>query len=80
MRHDSPAFRQKIFNIAEAQREPMIEPHGVADDLGWKAETWVAEGRRSVGHAALLPLSMISAQLDDAGVTKKAKITEHHSL
>ena len=44
MRHDNPAFSQKIFNIAEAQRETVLEPHGVADDLGWKAETWIAEG------------------------------------
>jgi len=36
--------RAVSFSIAEAQREPVIEPHGVADDLGWTAETWVAEG------------------------------------
>jgi len=41
VRHDNPAFSQKIFNIAEAQRETVLEPHGVADDLGWKAETWM---------------------------------------
>jgi hypothetical protein len=34
----------KIFNIAEAQRETVVEPHAAADDLGWNAETWVAEG------------------------------------
>jgi hypothetical protein len=44
VRHDNPALSQKIFNIAEAQRETVIEPHGVANDLGWKAETWVAKG------------------------------------
>jgi len=44
VRHDNPAFSQKIFNIAEAQRETVLEPHGVADDLGWKAETWIAKG------------------------------------
>jgi hypothetical protein len=44
VRHYNPAFSQKIFNIAEAQRETVVELHGVADDLGWKAETWVSEG------------------------------------
>ena len=44
VRHYNPAFSQKIFNIAEAQRETVVEPHGVADDLGGKAETWVAKG------------------------------------
>jgi len=33
-----------IPNIAEAQRETVIEPHGVADDFGWKTEAWVAKG------------------------------------
>jgi hypothetical protein len=44
VRHYNPAFSQKIFNIAEAQRETVVELHGVAGDLGWKAETWVSEG------------------------------------
>ena len=31
--HD-PAFRQQIFDVVEAQREPEIEPDRVLDDLG----------------------------------------------
>ena len=26
-----------VLDIAEAQREPMVQPNGLADDLGWKA-------------------------------------------
>jgi hypothetical protein len=29
-----PALSQHIFNVAIAEREPDIEPHGVPDDLG----------------------------------------------
>ena len=31
--HD-PAFRQQILDVAEAQREPNIEPDRVLDDFG----------------------------------------------
>ena len=53
MGHYNPAFSQKIFNIAEAQRETVVEPHGVNDNLGWKAETWVAECRSCRPFATL---------------------------
>jgi hypothetical protein len=33
---DAPLSR-KVFHIAKAQREPMVQPHGMADNLGWKA-------------------------------------------
>ena len=33
---NDPALCQKIFDIAEAQAEPMIEPDGMADDLDRK--------------------------------------------
>ena len=29
-------LREKIFDIAEAQREPMVQPNGMADHLEWK--------------------------------------------
>jgi hypothetical protein len=43
--HD-PAFRQQIFDVAEAQREPEIEPDRVLDDFGRKAIAAIAK----LGH------------------------------
>src|ERR1700730_4850928 len=40
--HD-PAFRQQIFDVAEAQREPNIEPDRVLDDFGRKAIAAIAD-------------------------------------
>jgi hypothetical protein len=28
---------EKVLDIPKAQREPMAEPNGMADDLGWEA-------------------------------------------
>ena len=28
---------EKVLHIAKAQSEPMVQPDGMADDLGWKA-------------------------------------------
>ena len=28
---------EKVLDIPKAQREPMVEPNGMADDLGWEA-------------------------------------------
>ena len=42
-RHHDPAFRQQIFDVAEAQREPNIEPDRVLDDFGRKAIAAVAD-------------------------------------
>ncbi len=54
---DDPALGQKIFDITEAQAEPMIEPDGVADDLRRKAMSVVAlpivAHRRTVPGASL---------------------------
>src|SRR5215813_12142253 len=33
IRHDHAAFHQQLFPIAEAQAEPKVQPHGVADDV-----------------------------------------------
>jgi hypothetical protein len=38
-----PAFRQQIFDVAEAQREPNIEPDRVLDDFGRKAIAAIAD-------------------------------------
>ena len=29
-------LREKVLDIAKAEREPMVQPNGVADDFGWK--------------------------------------------
>jgi len=39
---NDPALGQKIFDIAEAQAEPVIQPDGVADDFGRKPVSVVA--------------------------------------
>lgn len=33
-RDDDAALRQEVFHVAQAQREPIIEPHRRGDDLG----------------------------------------------
>ena len=33
---DAP-LSEKVLDIAKAQSEPMVQPDGMADDLGWKA-------------------------------------------
>ncbi len=50
---DDPALRQKILDLPKAQAKAMIEPDGVADDLGRKAVSAVAG--RIVVHLASLP-------------------------
>ena len=46
------ALGQKIFDIAQAQREAIVEPHGIADDLRGKSISSIvgrlAEHRRSL--------------------------------
>ena len=35
--HRDATLREKVLYIAKAQREPMVQPNGMADDFGWKA-------------------------------------------
>jgi hypothetical protein len=35
IRHDDPSFQQHFFNMAQAQRKPIIEPDGTGDNL-WR--------------------------------------------
>ena len=51
-RHAS--LREEIFNIAEAEAEPMVEPDRVADDVG-RESTSVIAGRLAP-HRPTLPL------------------------
>ena len=39
---------EKIFDIAKTQREPMVQPDGMADDFGWKAVASIQGFYRSI--------------------------------
>jgi hypothetical protein len=52
VRDRDPALREEIFDLSKAETEPVVHPHGVGDDLGWKAVsaiTW-----RRAGHLPTL--------------------------
>ena len=42
VRHDDASVGQEIFDISEAQAIPVVDPHGVADDVRRKAMPRVA--------------------------------------
>jgi len=44
---DDAALGEQILNVTEAEVETKVQPHGVSDDLGWKA---VAPIRRPVSE------------------------------
>ena len=58
VRDGDTSLRQEILDVAEAQAEAVIEPHGVADDLDW--ETVSAIAALGVGHGRTLPASPLS--------------------
>ena len=51
--HRDAALGQEIFDIAKAHTEAVIQPNGVADDLGGKSISVVA--RRVAFHRPSLP-------------------------
>ena len=51
--HD-PALCQQFFNIAKAEREAEIQPHRVADDFRWEAESFVIGGSGVCFHTTTL--------------------------
>ena len=53
VRHEHASFSQQILDIPEAQAVPVIDPHGVADDLRRKAMPQVT-GSTS-GHPDIVP-------------------------
>ncbi len=61
---DTPAG-QHVLHVSEAEREAMIEPHRVADDVGWKPVSAVA------GHAVTLPAG---GQVDNAVAKNGASV------
>ena len=44
---DAP-LREKVFDVAKAESEPMVQSNGMADDFGWKAVTSIQGFHRSV--------------------------------
>jgi hypothetical protein len=50
---DDATFRENQFDVTEAEAEYVIQPDGMADDLGWKAVAIVRVGRSF--HAITLP-------------------------
>src|SRR3954447_8155156 len=58
--HVDAAGRQHLFDHAQAQREPEIQPHGMADDLAWKAVAGVG-GLGCGCHAGHLPVPALPA-------------------
>src|SRR3982751_5694001 len=61
MAHVDAAGRQHLFDHAQAQRKAEGEPHGVADDLAWKAVASVG-GLGGGCHAGRLPVPVLSAK------------------
>ncbi len=49
------ALSKKILDIAEAERAPMIEPHGVTNDLRWKTVALISKSHeRILAHRQLM--------------------------
>src|SRR5215471_17203887 len=64
--HDYAAFKEELFHIAEAQAEPKVQPHRMADDLNRKSVILIfRDGRRCV-HGATLTHCMGTQQVDNA--------------
>ena len=53
VRDGDSAVREKVFDVAEAQGEAVVEPDGVADDGGRESVAGIADD--VVGHPATLP-------------------------
>src|SRR4051794_31301450 len=61
MAHVDATRRQHLFDHAQAQREPEVQPNGVADDLAWKAVAGVG-GLGCGCHAGPLPVPTFPAK------------------
>src|SRR6056300_799782 len=47
------SFREQIFNIAKTEVESMVEPDGIADDIGWESVPLVRIHRRIIDQRRL---------------------------
>src|SRR5215217_1176656 len=61
MAHVDAAGRQHLFHHAKAERKAEVQPHGVADDLAWKAVAGVG-GLGCGCHARHLPVPACPAK------------------
>src|SRR3954468_16419089 len=61
MAHVDAAGRQHLFHHAQAERKAEVQPHGVADDLAWKAVAGVG-GLGCGCHARHLPVPAFPAK------------------
>ena len=39
--NENAALSKQVFDIPVAEIESVVEPHGIADDVGWKSMTFV---------------------------------------
>ena len=37
VRHRDATIGERVLDIAKVETEPVVQPNGMADDLGWKA-------------------------------------------
>jgi hypothetical protein len=51
VRQGDSTFRHQLLDIAIAEGEAVVQPHAVADDLGWESMTLVQIGGRQCVHA-----------------------------
>src|SRR5262245_23200748 len=51
---DDSAFQEYLVDVAKAQAEPEVQPHGVADDLDRKAMILIFCGNERCVHAVTL--------------------------
>src|SRR5271155_2789631 len=50
--HRHSAFRQQIFDVAQAEGEPKIEPYSLVNDLRWETIPAVADFLHPLGYSA----------------------------
>ena len=58
--HDDAVVGEKVLDISEAERDPTIEPHGLADELGREAMASAMGFRQSTGACHSRPSSICS--------------------
>src|SRR6266568_973589 len=67
MADNDAALGEQILNVAEAEVETKVQPHGVRDDLGRKTVASVRRAVRGVGATDIRRcLSPFGAQLDNS--------------
>ena len=49
VRDHNPTFRQQVFHVSKAKREPKIQPDGLLDDLWREAVAGIADSRHARG-------------------------------